>query len=134
MPRQRKPAALKLMQGTDQPCRRREEVAFPLVTEAEPPDWLINAFAINEWHDRVEQLTTTGVLTTADLTSLVIYCNLVARAKMKFDAGSAPTSAEVNQLRMMAGEFGLSPTTRSKPLKAAGEGPKNPFKKHGRGA
>ena len=134
MPRQRKPAALKLMEGTARPDREREEADYPLVTGSEPPDWLINPIAVNEWRARVEQLEAAGILTTADLTALGYYCNMHARAVMKWDAGGEPSSAEVTQLRMMLNEFGFTPTSRSKPAKASGEGPKNPFKKHGRGA
>ena len=134
MPKPRTPNALKLIQGTDQPCRERTEADYPLVTGAEPPDWLINPIAVNEWRARVEQLEAAGILTTADLTALGYYCNMHARAIKKWEIGGEPTAAETNQLRMMLNEFGFTPTSRSKPSKASGEGPKNPFKKHGRGA
>lgn len=41
MPRPRKPEALKQLQGTDQPCRRREEVMpEPVSAIPAPPDFL----------------------------------------------------------------------------------------------
>ncbi|MCH7564869.1 MAG: P27 family phage terminase small subunit [Gemmatimonadetes bacterium] len=113
MAKPRTPAALKLMQGTDQPCRAREEADFPLVTGAQPPDWLVGPVAVDEWHTRVGQLEASGILTTADLTALAIYCNMLARAVLKWDMGGEPSSAEVTQLRMMLNEFGFTPTTEA---------------------
>ena len=134
MPRQRKPVALKLMEGTDQPCRRREEVGYPLVTEMEPPHWLCDDEAVAEWHRLLGELIALGIMATTDRNALGYYCNMHARAIRKWKMGGDPTAAETNQLRMMLNEFGFTPTSKSKPSKASGEGPKNPFKKHGRGA
>ncbi len=131
MAKPRTPAALKLMQGTDQPCREREEADFPPVTGSEPPDWLVGPEAVAEWHARIAQLGAAGILTSADLTALAIYCNMLARAVMKWNARSEPSAADLTQLRMMLNEFGFTPSSRSKPAKVGGE-EVNPFRKHGK--
>ena len=127
MPKPRKPAALKLMQGTDQPCRVREEVDYQLVTEMEPPYWLCDDEAVAEWHRLLAELIAAGIMATTDRNALGYYCNMHARAVRKWEIGGQPTAAETNQVRMMLNEFGLTPTSRGKPVKAGGEVAKNPF-------
>lgn len=115
------------MQGTYRPYRDREEADFPPVTDTEPPDWLIGPEAVAEWHHLLAHLMAANIVTVADLTQLACYCNMLARVIMKWRAGGEPSAAELTQLRLMAGEFGLTPATRSRPLKVAGGGVEKPL-------
>lgn len=130
MPRQRKPNSLKLLHGTDEPGRAREEADYPAVEGTDPPAWVLEGEATLEWNARIVQLKAAGVLTSADLTMLGVYCNMFARAVMKWDALGEPTAAEITQLRMMANEFGFTPASRSKAAKAGAAESANPFAKH----
>ena len=130
MANRRKPKALKLMEGTYRPDRDHEETDFPDVpADAAPPGWLIGPEAVAVWHAWLGQLEAAGVITAADLTALGHLCNMHARAVLKWRAGLEPTAPQLTQLRLMMNEFGLTPTSRSKPAKAGGEGT-NPFRKH----
>ena len=132
MPQKRKPKALKLHQGTDRKDRDRPEADYPPVTGTEPPEWLCDVDAVTEWRARIIQLEAAGVVTSADLSMLGVYCNMFARALMKWRAGGEPTAADVTQLRMMAVEFGFTPASRSKAGKAGPGEEANAFSKYSR--
>ena len=48
----RKPSSLKVIAGTDQPCRAlpKDAPVLPTISDVpKPPDWLPNAHAVKEW-------------------------------------------------------------------------------------
>ena len=62
----RKPTSLKVVAGTDRPCRRPESapVEIPALDHIpDPPDWLPNAHAVNEWQRLAPILTANKLLT-----------------------------------------------------------------------
>ncbi len=123
MPRRRKSNAMKLMEGTYRSDRAHVDADYPPVTDLEPPDWLVGPIAVAEWHARISQLKAAGVITAADLTALGYYCNMHAHVVRKWRVGlEEPSAFYLAQLRMMLNEFGFTPTSRSKPSKACGEG------------
>jgi len=128
----RKPKALKLLQGTDKPYRDHDEAEYPPVTSTDPPHWLCDAEAVNEWRERIRQLTAAGVLASSDLSHLGYLCNMHARAVMKWNAGGEPTAAELTQMRVLGCEFGFTPASRSKPAKTGAEEGDNRFSKFDR--
>ena len=117
---------MKILKGTDRKDRMRESADYPPVTGTEPPDWLIDATAVQEWRHKVGILTHAGVLTEADLSLLAQYCNMHASAVKQWRAGLAPTAAEMTQLRLIAADFGFTPASRSK-VAVPKKKEKNPF-------
>lgn len=129
MARMRKPAAIKLLEGTDRPDRHKDEAEYPLVDGyPAPPDWLTeNPYAIAEWTSKVRLLSDSGVLTEADLTLLCHYCNLHSKIATRWRAGVGSTAAEITQLRLLANEFGFTPASRHKAAPAGKRPETNPF-------
>src|SRR5688500_15978698 len=88
MPRGRKPlpTALKVLQGTDRPDRRRGRTEpRPPDGLPEPPPWLDDV-ARAEWDRFAPILTQMGVLTIVDGMLLAIYCTSFARWRQAEDA------------------------------------------------
>ncbi len=110
----RKPRAMKVLHGTDQPCRRHPEPDLPLATETEPVDWLTGPEAVAEWTRITELLTPVGVLSAGDLTLLSHLCNMHRAAVLCWRVGTPPTASAMTQLRLVYAEFGLTPASRSK--------------------
>lgn len=128
MPARRTPNRLKVLKGTDNPERMRDEPDYPLVEGyPEPPDWLIDPEAVAEWERKVKILSDAGVLTEAALSTLGQYCNMHADAVRRWRLGDKPTAADLTQLRLMATEFGFTPASRSKATPIRDRGKKNPF-------
>ena len=124
----RKPHALKVLQGTDQPCRRRPEPERPQPTDTDPPAWLVTPEAVDEWNRIVGLLVPARVLTAGDMTPLGHLCNMHGNAVKLCLAGVAPTASDMTQLRLMYAEFGLTPASRSKANMVPDDGESvNPF-------
>jgi phage terminase small subunit len=110
----RKPQALKVLQGTDRPCRNYPEPEFPAPASTDPPDWLAGPEAVAEWGRIVGILDPARVLTAGDLTLLGHLCNMHDSAVRRWRSGLAPLAADLTQLRLVYAEFGLTPASRSK--------------------
>ncbi len=113
----RKPAALKLIAGTDQPCRRpdADPVELPLVSEVPPaPDWLPNAHATKEWQRLAPILHGVGLLTDAGLSALGMLCALHGKLVQLWSAGESPTGHMLAQYRALVNDFGLTPVAQGK--------------------
>lgn len=127
MPRPRKPNTLKVLQGTDKPYRMHDEPDVPVADDFTPPDDLHGPDALKAWGSITTHLGAARVLAKDDLLMLIHFCNLHGRCLRLWRAGESPTAAELTQLRLMAGEFGLTPASRSK-AGSLGEGEEaNPF-------
>ena len=139
MPRPRKPTPMKILQGTDQPCRMNyDEPEYP--KEIPEPTESLGPFALEEWMRVVPIMDSYGVLTTVDMAALEAYCRtyerwrrasdvLDAEGQMAFTEKGIPCkhpmvnvadSAGALMLRYMV-EFGLTPASRSK-VKATNNG------------
>lgn len=112
----KKPRSLKVVAGTDQPCRRDEAtVELPLATDVPPPpDWLPNAHAINEWKRLAPILHANKLLTEAGLSALGQLCALHGNTVQLYAAGLAPVASMVAQLRGLMNDFGLTPVAQGK--------------------
>ena len=113
MPRQRKPSALKKLEGTDRPDRDYTEPTFPEPTSIEAPACLISPEAVRLWKKLVGLLMPVHVLSEADLDMLMHLCNHHAKCMNLWAAGEYPTGSDMQQLRMFFRDFGLSPASRS---------------------
>ena len=119
----RKPTSLKVVAGTDQPCRRPESapVDLPLVDRVpDAPDWLPNAHAVKEWQRLAPILTANKLLTEAGLSALGQLCALHGKVVQLYAAGEAPVASMVAQLRGLMNDFGLTPVAQGK-VKAGGD-------------
>ena len=119
----RKPASLKVVAGTDRPCRRPESapVEIPALDHIpDPPDWLPNAHAVKEWQRLAPILTANKLLTEAGLSALGQLCALHGKVVQLYAAGEAPVASMVAQLRGLMNDFGLTPVAQGK-VKAGGD-------------
>ena len=134
MGRTRKPKALKIMQGTVQPCRDGGETWEPpkLDDVPDPPDWLSSTWAVGEWNRVAPMLYNAGILTDADLMVLGSYCQLHGNLVTQNLAGIVPSASHYNALLAHASHFGMTPSSRAKAVPASGKKDENPFKKHGK--
>lgn len=76
--RKRTPSKLKVIKGTDQPCRMNPDEAEPEVAIPSPPDHL-NQEASVEWGRISKELYDLGLLTQIDRTALAGYCQSYGR-------------------------------------------------------
>ena len=119
----RKPTSLKVVAGTDQPCRRPESapVEMPALDHIpDSPDWLPNAHAVKEWQRLAPILTANKLLTEAGLSALGQLCALHGKVVQLYAAGEAPVASMVAQLRGLMNDFGLTPVAQGK-VKAGGD-------------
>ena len=119
----RKPTSLKVVAGTDRPCRRPESapVEIPALDHIpDPPDWLPNAHAVKEWQRLAPILTANKMLTEAGLSALGQLCALHGKVVQLYAAGEAPVASMVAQLRGLMNDFGLTPVAQGK-VKAGGD-------------
>ena len=113
----RKPTSLKVVAGTDRPCRRPESapVEMPALDHIpDPPDWLPNAHAVKEWQRLAPILTANKLLTEAGLSALGQLCSLHGKVVQLYAAGEAPVASMVAQLRGLMNDFGLTPVAQGK--------------------
>jgi len=122
MARPRKPNQLKVITGTNQPCRLDvNPVELPLVANVPPaPDWLPNAHAVKEWGRLAPILQHVGLLTEAGLSALGMLCALHGKLVQLWAAGESPNASLVGQYRGLVNDFGLTPVAQGK-VKSGGE-------------
>ena len=137
MPNPRKPTSLKVVAGTDQPCRREESVVdLPLVSDVPlPPDWLPNSHAVSEWNRLAPILHANRLLSEAGISALAQLCALHGKVVQLYAAGEAPVASMVAQLRGLMNDFGLTPVAQGK-VRPSGETGKtdNKFGRNGKRA
>ena len=128
MAKRRVPDAVKVLTGTDQPCRMHPEPDYPKAKELVAPDWLESPEAVEEWNRLTPMMTGARTISEGDLTILGHMCNLhgVCVAMWR-ESRSMPTAAMLTQLRMMYAEFGLTPASRSKAAQLESDAKENPF-------
>lgn len=130
----KKPAGLKVISGTTQPCREpAAAVALPTVDSVpEPPDWLPNAHAIKEWRRLAPILVANKLLTEAGLAALAHLCALHGKIVQLYTAGEAPAASLVSQYRNLINDFGLTPVAQGRVKAAAPEPEGNAFTRNGK--
>lgn len=131
----RKPQQLKVISGTDQPCRRDAvESVFqeePLQVLPDPPAWLPNDHARNEWRRLTPILVANKLLTESSLQSLGVLCAVYGKIVQLYAAGESPIASQLAQYRGLAAEFGMTPLSQAKMKPAAAPEKKNRFSKYG---
>ncbi|MDO5090139.1 MAG: hypothetical protein Q4D61_01205 [Cardiobacteriaceae bacterium] len=108
----RKPTALKKLAGNPgkRPLPDNEPVYAD--TSTSPPKWL-NKRAANLWNTYAHQLANNGMLNETNREFLAAYCQLVASFIEEQEAGKAPDLKKLQQMRLMAREFGFTPSSQA---------------------
>ena len=126
----KKPRHLKIISGTDQPCRRSDlEVELAVLDEAPPaPDWLPNSQATKIWARLAPICIRVGTLTEGTLEKFGHMCAIGGRIQHLYSANETPPMAMHAQFRALSIDFGLSSLAIGKP-KTPADGPerKNRF-------
>lgn len=126
------PDSVKSMKGTDQPCRMNGEQLLDSLTEVpEPPDYMVDGFALNSWRERSIELVALGLLPKIDMRYLAMFCQLEGKMFKLWSSGETPTSSQYGQYRGMAAELGLQRMGRTKINISKDTNKKNPFARHG---
>lgn len=130
----RKPASLKVVAGTDQPCRRQPQaVELPTIATAPPaPDWMPNPFAIKEWERLAPILAANRLLTEASLSALGVLCALHGQIVDMWSRRVEPNGALLGQYRALINDFGLTPVAQGKVKQGAQEKEGNRFAGNGK--
>jgi len=124
MARPRKPDHMKVVSGTDQPCRREANSAAaqtpaPLVADIPPaPDWLPNAHAVKEWNRLCAIMVELELLTDAGLTTLGHLCALHGKIVQLWAAGQTPTGHLLAQYNKMIDSLGVPLSGKGRPVDA----------------
>lgn len=127
----RKPAKLKAIAGTIQPCRMDvDPVELPLANAVpDAPDWLPNAHAVKEWDRLAPILHGVGLLTEAGLSALGMLCALHGKLVQLWAAGESPTGHMLAQYRALVNDFGLTPVAQGRVKGGSDKGKGNKFDK-----
>lgn len=149
--RKRLPTNLKVLRGTDQPCRMNPAEVKPDSDQLEPPLEL-SAMARVHWDDISKKLAKAGLLTNLDVTALTMYCEayatwadatenirkfgtIIKTPKTGYPMPSPylqVANKAFEQMKSLLTEFGMTPAARAK-VPANLDKPKaNPFAKNAR--
>ena len=112
--RKPKPTALKIIKGTARKHRMNDKEPKPETAKKQaPPGWL-NVDAKKEWKRLIAELTDNGIVTNLDLSMLAALCQLWGEYIAGIKTSEPVSMAHVTQMRLLAAEFGLTPSSRSK--------------------
>lgn len=120
----KKPAALKVISGTNQPCRATSPPAVelpPVIDVPPPPKWLKNKHAIAEWKRLAPILTANKLLTEGGLSAFGHMCALHGAVTQMWMVDEIPTASMVSTLQSMINDFGLTPVAQGKVKPNGGE-------------
>lgn len=106
-----KPPELKVVAGTDQPCRRRERIVKPLEGHASRPAWL-KGRAAKIWADKVAAYEARGQAIVGCESALAQYCALEATLIDQFTKQLTPPTSQINTYRSFASEFFDTPASQ----------------------
>lgn len=108
----KKPTALKILAGN--PGKRPLPAAEPTFegVDTTAPSWLAGE-ALNQWGKLSKAMDANGMLNTANRDSLATYCDLMGAYIEKRMGGEEPDLKILQQLRLMAREFGFTPSSQA---------------------
>ena len=108
-----KPNKLKVINGVEN--KDRLNFDEPQVDMSMPtcPEW-VKGYAIAVWKRLAPKLHTSGILTNIDRDTFAMYCTLVSAFRDAVRGGDVNRQIKMTQqVRIMAAEFGLTPSSRS---------------------
>lgn len=141
--------ALKVLKGTDQPCRMRDEPNFEKIAKIPKAPTYMNHYAKKVYKITAEQLAALGVLDVVNINAVIMYANemgkyIEAEEQLKVegrtmieksDKGVSRTvrnpldrmaSEYLSNAKMLAVELGVTPASASK-VKVTDKKDKNPL-------
>ena len=125
------PTALKLIKGTDQPCRMNKNEPKPKADRITMPAGL-SPEAKKHWKQVIKHLKDAKIMTNLDVPALMIYCEAYAQWKDATDkindhgaiirGQNGPARSPYlmvaqkafDQMKQMLTEFGMTPSSRTK--------------------
>ncbi len=126
------PTQLKIVKGTDQPCRIRKDEPKPKFDKIEPPKEL-NGVALEQWEVIVEQLQESKIISNIDVPALAMYCVAYSRwvyaNQQIMESGCVVKNKEgiimqspffhvanksFAQMKSLLVEFGMTPSSRTR--------------------
>ena len=107
----RKPTALKELAGNPgkRPLNEAEPEFLPAETIA--PDWL-QGEGLHQWNKLAPQMALNNLLNVATVEPLATYCDLLGAYIDSRRSGEVPDMRIFNSLRLMAKEFGFTPSSK----------------------
>lgn len=111
---------LKVVSGTDQPCRRRESVVAPIDGAPIKPSWL-KGRAAKLWAEKLAIYAARAQSVVGCESSLAQYCALEASLVEQYRRNETPPMAQVNAYRIFANEFFDTPASQIGPNKMTGK-------------
>ncbi len=106
-----KPAHLKVITGTNQPCRETVQIVQPLDGEPARPKWLTGP-ARRAWDTKVECYEARGQSVAGCEDALAQYCALEAELIAMWRKKLTPPVAMINAHRIYANEFYDTPAAQ----------------------
>lgn len=115
------PPELKVIAGTDQPCRRRELVVAALPGAPVKPKWL-KGRASKLWDQKVATYAARGQATAGCESALAQLCRLEAELIEAYRKGQQPVVAQISAFRILCAEFHDTPASQVGPKPASPAG------------
>lgn len=109
------PVAIKDFRGRPGHRPINREAPEPLLVDQAitPPRWL-KGEAKREWYRQIGSLTSNRVLGENEISLLASYCYLQGQFIEEVKAKRTMTAALITQMRGLAAEFGIGPSSRSR--------------------
>ena len=133
------PTRLKIIKGTDQPCRMRKDEPKPESDRIEKP-FKLSAVANKQWDDLVVELKAAKLLSNIDTHALAMYCEayatwmdankkirahgVVVKSKNGFPVQSPffhVANKAFDQMKGLLIEFGMTPSSRTRVSAISGD-------------
>lgn len=107
----RKPTELKRLAGnpSKRPLNENEPEFLPAETIA--PDWL-QGEGLRQWNKLAPQMAVNKMLNVTNIEPLATYCDLLGAYIESRRNGEIPDMRVFNSLRLMAKEFGFTPSSK----------------------
>lgn len=115
----RTPSHLSAIQGSARPGREQAyaenpALEFEKLTELPPaPNWMPNAYAVEEYNRCGALLLANRLLTQGSITTLATYAATHGKIAGLFLAGETPKATLIGQFLQLAGSLGLTPKAAS---------------------
>ena len=129
-----KPDGLKVIQGTFQKCRGRDDSSpsFDIVEDFPSPPSSLDVDGVEMWNNVGKQLVAAKVLQVVDMYVLEQLCYSWQIFRRNSKAGMPMTAADNTSLRGLFSELGMTPASRSKVSAGVEKAAGNKFASNGK--